>query len=238
MRADAQRNRRAILDAARELLSRYGTDVPMDAIAEAAGVGVGTIYRRFPDRLALLHAVMLDRMMFVGTLVEVAERDVDTDPRSAWDTLFAGVIDSGVTMLIPTLLPLAQQSDVFLPELVLARDAVVRRVDAVYRRAQHAGVVRADLGLPEIFLLVASAVRPLPGLPEEFQARMFVRRVALLRQLLDPQHEAIPGTPVLVPDLLTVAAPPRGTTPPARPAADARRATRTTAVTPRNGKLI
>lgn len=57
MRADAQRNRLAILEAASALVLERGGEVPLEAVAARAGVGVGTLYRRFPDRGALFQAL-------------------------------------------------------------------------------------------------------------------------------------------------------------------------------------
>jgi AcrR family transcriptional regulator len=56
MRADAQRNRERLLEVAIELILEAGGEPARDAIAERAGVGIGTLYRHFPDRQALLHA--------------------------------------------------------------------------------------------------------------------------------------------------------------------------------------
>lgn len=60
MRADARRNRRRLIDAAVELVLEGGGEPAMDAVATRAGVGVGTLYRHFPDRQQLLRAVVLD----------------------------------------------------------------------------------------------------------------------------------------------------------------------------------
>jgi AcrR family transcriptional regulator len=57
LRADAERNRLRIIDAARTLFAERGIDVAVEDIAAAAGVGIGTVYRRFPDREALIEAV-------------------------------------------------------------------------------------------------------------------------------------------------------------------------------------
>ncbi|MBN9375033.1 MAG: helix-turn-helix transcriptional regulator, partial [Cellulomonas sp.] len=56
LRADARRNRDALLAAAVEAFAKSGADVPLEAIAANAGVGVGTLYRNFPDRNALVEA--------------------------------------------------------------------------------------------------------------------------------------------------------------------------------------
>ncbi|NKY08614.1 helix-turn-helix transcriptional regulator, partial [Cellulomonas hominis] len=69
VRADAARNRQRVLDAARALYTTRGLDEPMEQIARAAGVGVGTVYRHFPDRAALVRAVIADRLAHVGRLV-------------------------------------------------------------------------------------------------------------------------------------------------------------------------
>lgn len=60
MRADARRNRRRLLDAAIDLILETGGEPTRDAIARRAGVGIGTLYRHFPDQQSLLHAVVLD----------------------------------------------------------------------------------------------------------------------------------------------------------------------------------
>jgi AcrR family transcriptional regulator len=60
MRADAQRSRRRLLDAAIELILEIGAEPSRDAIAVRAGVGIGTLYRHYPDRQSLLRAVVLD----------------------------------------------------------------------------------------------------------------------------------------------------------------------------------
>jgi AcrR family transcriptional regulator len=57
LRADARRNRGQLVEAAGALFAERGPDVPMEEIARRAGVGVGTLYRRFPDRDALVRAV-------------------------------------------------------------------------------------------------------------------------------------------------------------------------------------
>lgn len=62
MRADAQRNQDAILAAARVVFARSGTDAPMEDVARAAGVGKGTLYRRFPTREHLFAAILQDRV--------------------------------------------------------------------------------------------------------------------------------------------------------------------------------
>ena len=99
LRADARRNREQIIEAARDLFIRVGTDVPMEEIAKTAGVGVGTLYRRFPDRDELIKAVSLDNF---GRLLEVARRieREETDPAKALGALLYSSLELrlGITM--------------------------------------------------------------------------------------------------------------------------------------------
>src|SRR5260370_35747763 len=74
MRADAQRNHDAVLAAAKAVFTRAGTDAPMEDVARAAGVGKGTLYRRFPTREHLFAAILQDR---VDELDASAQRALD-----------------------------------------------------------------------------------------------------------------------------------------------------------------
>jgi len=72
MRADAQRNRQRLLDVTIELILEAGGEPSRDAIAERAGVGIGTLYRHFPDQQGLLHAVArhaLEKSISAGEVV-------------------------------------------------------------------------------------------------------------------------------------------------------------------------
>ncbi len=77
MRADARRNRAALLQAAGELFSEQGTDVSLEAVAERAGVGIGTLYRNFPNRDSLVEAAYRTE---VAHLCEAAEELLATNP--------------------------------------------------------------------------------------------------------------------------------------------------------------
>jgi AcrR family transcriptional regulator len=79
-RADARRNRKRILDAARELFAEHGYDAQIDEIARGAGVGVGTVYRHFPNKEDLLEALIQAR--FEG--LADAAREAIANP-SPWD---------------------------------------------------------------------------------------------------------------------------------------------------------
>src|SRR3954468_9021673 len=77
LRADAARNREAIVQAAREVFAEQGLDAPLDDIARRAGTGNATLYRRFPTRCDLVAAVFADRMVEHLEAVEAALADQD-----------------------------------------------------------------------------------------------------------------------------------------------------------------
>jgi AcrR family transcriptional regulator len=76
LRADAQRNRTAILKAAEAVFRTQGADAPIDEIARRAGVGVGTVYRNYPTKAAVIQAIVEARL---GPIVEAARKARDSD---------------------------------------------------------------------------------------------------------------------------------------------------------------
>ena len=149
LRADAERNRRRILDAASELFAEKGLGVGLDEIAHRAGVGVGTAYRRFPDKDQLIDALFAER---VDTLVAAAERGLaEQDPWQGLVTFMEGAVA-------------LHASDRALKEIVFygsggpARLAHVRGRMAplgreILSRAQKAGVVRPDVAITDLIML-------------------------------------------------------------------------------------
>lgn len=208
MRADAARNRQRVLDAARTLFTQQGLDVSMDSVARTAGVGVGTVYRHFPDREALVSAVLADRIAHVTTLVETALRDLaGDDPEQAWHTFLAGMIDSGMLALIPLVAPRAQDSAVFSDTMIAARARGAGVAEQVINTAQRMGFIRDDIGAPELALLLASAARRFPGLPPDLDAALAARRIPLVIAALRPDGEPLPGQPIRMADLLAALGP-------------------------------
>jgi AcrR family transcriptional regulator len=82
LRADAERNRRKILDAAAQVFADQGLEATLDEVAAAAGVGVGTIYRRFPDKDALVAALFEDAVDEIANLADAAR-----NRKNSWDAL-------------------------------------------------------------------------------------------------------------------------------------------------------
>ena len=94
LRADARRNREKILASAAELFARLGTEAQMDQIAEHSGLGLGTLYRHFPTKEALLAAIVARRFEDLANLARAAEQ-VD-DPGEAFEILLRSYLESAV----------------------------------------------------------------------------------------------------------------------------------------------
>ncbi|WP_066359878.1 TetR/AcrR family transcriptional regulator [Herbidospora mongoliensis] len=140
MRADARRNRDKILEAAREVVAERGTDVPMELIARRAGVGVGTLYRRFADRSVLLAALA---EQYVYELMDALDHAVAAEP-DAWTAVRAFVAHSVEKSRGAIAAALAGTSA---PE---ARQALVDRIDELVRQAQADGAMRPDVGTDDL----------------------------------------------------------------------------------------
>jgi AcrR family transcriptional regulator len=161
LRADAARNRTRVLDAARTAFAEAGLDVGVEEIARRAGVGKGTLYRRFPTKEALVRAIFED---ILGDLERLARAtDAEPDARSA----FARFLGDAARMQA------SNQGfyDVVAQRLgaaALTADQRRRLLDAAgrpLRRAQEAGVVRSDLVPEDVQLMLrmlGATTRPAP----------------------------------------------------------------------------
>ncbi|GAA3233595.1 TetR/AcrR family transcriptional regulator [Actinocorallia longicatena] len=149
LRADAERNRRRILDAAKDLFAEQGLEVTLDDIARRAGVGVGTVYRRFANREALVDELFEERM---GQIADLAvEAYADPDPWNSFATFLTRVCaeqanDRGLrTVALST----AHGTD----RVARARKRILPAVTALLERAQAAGAVRPDLSPSDVPLI-------------------------------------------------------------------------------------
>jgi AcrR family transcriptional regulator len=92
MRADARRNRERIMAAAGELFARQGRDAQMEDIAAQCGLGMGTLYRHFPSKQALLTAMVRERFKGMAGLARAAEQV--TDPGEALETILRSYLEA------------------------------------------------------------------------------------------------------------------------------------------------
>jgi AcrR family transcriptional regulator len=143
MRADARRNRELLLEAALEAFTERGADdTSLEEIARRAGVGIGTLYRHFPGRTALLEAVYTDQ---VAALCQRAGELLATEPAgaalAAWVRELAefSVTKQNLTSA------LAADYDKDAPVFSACRDDLLAAATALLTRAQQAGAVRPDV---------------------------------------------------------------------------------------------
>src|SRR5215204_949326 len=154
LRADAERNRQRIIEVARAVFAERGLDAPLDAIAERAGVGQATLYRRFPRREDPVVACFAPKLAEYADAVEEALRAPD-----AWAGFCAFLericgmqaADQGVQDVLTTTFPTA-------PEVEAQRVHAFERLTELIRRSQVQGSLRADF-VPEdvVLLLLANA---------------------------------------------------------------------------------
>ncbi len=149
LRRDAERNRHLILDAARELFAGRGLDVSMDEIARHAGVGVGTVYRRFPNKELLIDALFEDRLeTLVGIAGESLEREDPWEALTWFMERYVSVLveDRGLRQLLFSSLHAEDR-------VARARGRIRPITDELLRRAHAAGALRPDASATDIALL-------------------------------------------------------------------------------------
>ncbi|WP_181771717.1 TetR/AcrR family transcriptional regulator [Amycolatopsis pittospori] len=201
LRADARRNRDQILAAARVIFAAQGAEVPMEEIARSAGVGVGTLYRRFPDRDALIRAVAVDN--FDRVLVDAkAAKDQEA---SDWDALIRLLHQSMELQLSVQLAMVSPRALAILksdPSIKALRDDLVLVLDGFVRGAQAEGELRTDVATGDVAMLFATLLRQMPGKNEEV-ARMATRRCIgiMIDGLRAGRGESLPGRPLTGSDL-------------------------------------
>jgi AcrR family transcriptional regulator len=147
LRKDAQRNREAILCAARELFAERA-DVPMCEIARLAGVGQATLYRNFPDRRNLAAALIVEQMEQTERLA--AENAGDPQ---AFFVLIRNVVETMARF--HALGQLAREDSCLGSELDRRRRRLAELLQVPLADAQRAGLVRQDLALDDVFLMVS-----------------------------------------------------------------------------------
>jgi len=152
LRADARRNRERLVVAARAIFTEQGSGASMEAIAKEAGVGVGTLYRHFPNRLDLVEAVYETD---VRELADAAQRVVaELEPWDAVVAFFDAFMRYAQTK--QALLAELQQAFEKNPDLRShARELITSSFDLVIDRAKDAGVVRDDVDGSDLTQLVS-----------------------------------------------------------------------------------
>ena len=180
LRADAERNRVRVLRAAAAVIARDGVNVGVDAIAREAGVGVGTIYRRFASKDDLVRAILAQHVE--DTLAQLAQATAVHDP---WEALAAAMHvlagrfaqDQGVFDAVA-----AAGGSLALLE---TRARLLEAIEPVLERAQADGVVRADVTATDL-LPLASMVTRLSASTREVDPGIWERFLAVVLDGLRP----------------------------------------------------
>jgi AcrR family transcriptional regulator len=150
LRADAERNRRRVLEAAEALFCERGLDVSVGEIAEHAGVGRGTLFRNFPSKEHLIAAIVVERMH--DAVVHGRELlDAEDPARALFDFLEEMVGRQQVDRALFEAVADALLSN---PDIRSAHSELVGILDALLTRAQQAGTVRADVGALDVLMLI------------------------------------------------------------------------------------
>jgi AcrR family transcriptional regulator len=195
-RADARANRDRILDVAEEVFGQGGESASTEEVARLAGVGIGTVFRHYPTKAALLEAVLVREF---DRLRAQAEALLDlADPGEAFLGLFGHLVARAPAKIAITEALLNAGGD---------RDGVAARaseglrgaIGALLERAQRAGAVRDDIELPEVYVLIAgiSQAAARTRLDERARARLlaivFDGLTPRLRPARDTQDRRAPS---------------------------------------------
>jgi len=194
LRRDAERNRQRILAAAAQVFTERGLDATLDEVARAAGVGVGTVYRRFPDKEALVSALFRER---IDSLVTVAEEAcAAADPWQAVVSFleYAAAAMAGDTGLRQLMMFGTYDRD----QVCYARDRMRPVLTRLVRRAQASGDLRGDFEATDLkmiaFMLASLAEYAAAVTPDVWR-----RYLAMLIDGLRPSRAEVSALPVPAP---------------------------------------
>jgi AcrR family transcriptional regulator len=189
-RADAVRNREKVLAAAEAAFAAEGQRAHLDDIADAAGVGVGTVCRHFPTKQALLAAVC-DRLY--RSLLESAEAALaEADPAAAFERFFVALPE------------FHQRHRAFAEQMANeletaaepVRDELMRAMTRLVTRAQEVGAVRTDIGPADVSMLF-SGVAHATAVAGDLAPKLRERYVRIVLDGLRPDGaSALPGRPL------------------------------------------
>lgn len=195
LRRDAERNRLRILDAARALFAESGLAVTLDEVARQAGVGVGTVYRRFAGKERLIEALFEERLDRVGAIAREAHAHADP-----W---------AGIVFFLEGLLGLMAE-DRGLKELLLGtehgrarvnctRSEIMPLIADLLARAKAAGQVRPDVEIADLMLVqhaVGEVETWLHGVDPQAWRRLLAIALDGLRPRAAGDSTPMPGAPL------------------------------------------
>jgi AcrR family transcriptional regulator len=187
LRADAERNRRRLLDAATEIFCERGLDVGVGEIAHQAGVGRGTLFRNFPSKEHLIAAIVVDRMN--ESIVRGRALLDAPDPAQALFDLIDHSVGSQQTdrALFDAVADTWLAND----EIRAAHTEMMEVLDALVRRAQDAGAVREDVSAVDVLMLIKGVCEACRSF-QHVDPDMAMRQLDLVRAAISPPGTARP----------------------------------------------
>jgi AcrR family transcriptional regulator len=189
LRKDAERNRQRVIEAARELFALRGLEATLNDVAHHAGLGVGTVYRRFPTKEELLEAVFEDAINQLTALAESALRHNDSWQGFVWfveQMCEVTATDRGAREMAFSRTHGGDQVEA-------ARVRLVPQITKLVERAQQDGYLRPDLSPTDmpIFGLMTGTVSEFAG---HVDARLWRRYVAILLDGIRQRGDQTPLT--------------------------------------------
>ncbi|MFJ8754940.1 TetR/AcrR family transcriptional regulator [Streptomyces sp. NPDC102441] len=196
LRPDAERNRRIILQAAVEVFTERGLEAGLDDIARHAGVGVGTVYRRFPKKEALIEALFCERM---EALVPLAERCLTE--QDSWTGLFSFFERLGETLMNDRGLRQVLMSAAYGGDgVAYARNRLGPVVRALFERALADGKLRDDVEATD-WPCIEFMLNAVVEYSRSVRPELWRRYLTILFDGLRPQRDTT--TPLQEPPLTT-----------------------------------
>jgi AcrR family transcriptional regulator len=198
LRADAERNRRRILAAAAEVFAKRGLDAGLDEIARHAGVGTGTVYRRFPDKAMLIDALFESR---IDNLVAVAEEALAMP--DAWEGL-VHFLETSIEM---------QQADRGLKELLFGErcgpgaasggtrfatklNNLLPTLAQIVARAKDAGLLRPDVSVTDL-AVIQFMLHGVGTFTATVEPELWRRQLAILLDGLRVERDGVTPLPLM-----------------------------------------
>ncbi|MFL5864076.1 MAG: TetR/AcrR family transcriptional regulator [Solirubrobacteraceae bacterium] len=204
MRADAERNRRRLLDAATEVFCERGLDVGVGEIAQQAGVGRGTLFRNFPSKEHLIAAIVVERMNESISRGRAALNDADPG-KALFDLMEQAV---GRSQTDRALFDAIGDTWLANEEIREVHAELLGMLDAVVRRAQEAGAVRSDISAVDVLMMIKGVCEAV-GSFQHVNPDVALRQLDLIRSAISMPGSERPmrGRPPTVEDLEHAASP-------------------------------
>jgi AcrR family transcriptional regulator len=190
MRKDAQANRERLLEAADRMFREHGVEVSVGEIADAAGVGRGTLFRNFKNKDELIAAVVVER---IGEVLDFGRQLLDHDPDDAelTFTFVAGLVERQEENRAL----LQAVTDEFLhkaPELQRAHTALLELFNATLARGKRAGAIRPEATATDLMMLIKGLCMLDPINQGPLPPETIIRHLDLLRAALTTPEYARP----------------------------------------------